>query len=130
MRAPAPSAKGFEAQREDALERRGAVLGAAHGQGAIRLRELVFQVDRATSTRRSAGRRTISREDAELWSGRDFHAAHYGPNRAVLAIAGGFDAGAAMALVHEYFDGIPAVSAAPFKDVPFPEQTRQRTPAS
>ncbi|WP_173427434.1 M16 family metallopeptidase [Sorangium cellulosum] len=125
MRAPAPSAEGFEAQRRGALERRGAVLGAAHGQGAIRLRELVFQGYWPHEHPALGAADDLA--GAELSWARDFHAAHYGPNRAVLAIAGGFDAGAAMALVHEYFDGIPAVSAAPFKDVPFPEQTSQRT---
>ncbi|WP_441290196.1 insulinase family protein [Sorangium sp. KYC3313] len=125
MRAPAPSAEGFEAQRRDALERRGAVLGAAHGQGAIRLRELVFQG--YWPHEHPALGEADHLAGAELSWARDFHEAHYGPNRAVLAIAGGFDAGAAMALVHEYFDGIPAVAAAPFKDVPFPEQTSQRT---
>ncbi|WP_437742736.1 insulinase family protein [Sorangium sp. So ce1504] len=125
MRAPAPSGEGFEAQRRGALERRGAVLGAAHGQGAIRLRELVFQG--YWPHEHPALGEADDLAGAELSWARDFHAAHYGPNRAVLAIAGGFDAGAAMALVHEYFDGIPAVSAAPFKDVPFPEQTSQRT---
>ncbi|WP_438033934.1 insulinase family protein [Sorangium sp. So ce204] len=125
MRAPAPSAEGFEAQRRGAIERRGAVLGAAHGQGAIRLRELVFQG--YWPHEHPALGEADDLAGAELSWVRDFHAAHYGPNRAVLAIAGGFDAGAAMALVHEYFDGIPAVSAAPFKEVPFPEQTSQRT---
>ncbi|WP_437528571.1 insulinase family protein [Sorangium sp. So ce726] len=125
MKAPAPSAEGFEAQRRDALERRGAVLGAAHGQGAIRLRELVFQG--YWPHEHPALGEADDLAGAELSWARDFHAAHHGPNRAVLAIAGGFDAGAAKALVHEYFDGIPAVSAAPFKDVPFPEQTSQRT---
>lgn len=125
MRAPAPSAQGFEEQRRDALERRGAVLGAAYGQGAIRLRELVFQG--YWPHEHPALGEADDLAGAELSWARDFHAAHYGPNRAVLAIAGGFDAGAAMALVHEYFDGIPAVTAAPFKDAPLPEQTSQRT---
>ncbi|MDC0679207.1 M16 family metallopeptidase [Sorangium atrum] len=125
MKAPAPSAEGFEAQRRDAIERRGATLGAAHGQGAIRLSELVFQG--YWPHEHPALGEANDLAGAELSWVRDFHVAHYGPNTAVLVIAGGFEAGAAMALVHEYFDGIPAVSAAPFKDVPFPEQTSQRT---
>ncbi|AUX37903.1 MULTISPECIES: pitrilysin family protein [Sorangium] len=125
MRSLDLSAQSFEAQRRDAQERRGAILGAAYGQGATRLRELVFQGYWPHEHPALGGADDLA--GAELSWARDFHAAHYGPNRAVLAIAGGFDAGEAMELVHRYFDGIPAVSAAPFKDVPFPEQTSQRT---
>ncbi|WP_437967135.1 pitrilysin family protein [Sorangium sp. So ce260] len=125
MRSLELSAQGFEAQRRDAQERRGAILGAAYGQGGIRLRELVFQGYWPHEHPALGDADDLA--GAELSWARDFHAAHYGPNRAVLAIAGGFDAGEAMELVHRYFDGIPAVSAAPFKDVPFPEQTSQRT---
>ncbi|WP_437589329.1 M16 family metallopeptidase [Sorangium sp. So ce1000] len=125
MKAPEPGAQGFEAQRRGALERRGAVLGAAYGQGAIRLRELVFQG--YWPHEHPALGEADDLAGAELSWARDFHAAHYGPNRAVLAIAGGFDVGEATALVHQYFDGIPAASAAPFKDASLPEQTSQRT---
>ncbi|AGP41755.1 M16 family metallopeptidase [Sorangium cellulosum] len=119
------SAQAFEAQRRDAQERRGAILGAAYGQGGIRLRELVFQGYWPHEHPALGDADDLA--GAELSWARDFHAAHYGPNRAVLAIAGGFDPGEAMELVRRYFDGIPAVAAAPFKDVPFPEQTSQRT---
>ncbi|WP_437570027.1 M16 family metallopeptidase [Sorangium sp. So ce542] len=125
MRSLDLSAQAFEAQRRDAQERRGAILGAAYGQGAIRLRELVFQGYWPHEHPALGDADDLA--GAELSWARDFHAAHYGPNRAVLAIAGGFDPGEAMELVRRYFDGIPAVSAAPFKDVPFPEQTSQRT---
>ncbi|KYG02664.1 hypothetical protein BE20_50065, partial [Sorangium cellulosum] len=125
MRSLDLSAQAFEAQRRDAQERRGAILGAAYGQGGIRLRELVFQGYWPHEHPALGDADDLA--GAELSWARDFHAAHYGPNRAVLAIAGGFDPGEAMELVRRYFDGIPAVSAAPFKDVPFPEQTSQRT---
>ncbi|WP_437576827.1 M16 family metallopeptidase [Sorangium sp. So ce887] len=125
MRSLDLSAQGFEAQRRDAQERRGAILGAAYGQGGIRLRQLAFQGYWPHEHPALGDADDLA--GAELSWARDFHAAHYGPNRAVLAIAGGFDAGEAMELVHRYFDGIPAVSAAPFKDLPFPEQTSQRT---
>ncbi|WP_437334608.1 M16 family metallopeptidase [Sorangium sp. So ce394] len=125
MRSLDLSAQAFEAQRRDAQERRGAILGAAYGQSGIRLRELVFQGYWPHEHPALGDADDLA--GAELSWARDFHAAHYGPNRAVLAIAGGFDPGEAMELVRRYFDGIPAVSAAPFKDVPFPEQTSQRT---
>ncbi|WP_437316528.1 M16 family metallopeptidase [Sorangium sp. So ce385] len=125
MRSLDLSAQAFEAQRRDAQERRGAILGAAYGSGGTRLRELVFQGYWPHEHPALGDADDLA--GAELSWARDFHAAHYGPNRAVLAIAGGFDPGEAMELVHRYFDGIPAVAAAPFKDVPFPEQTSQRT---
>ncbi|WP_437926965.1 pitrilysin family protein [Sorangium sp. So ce291] len=125
MKALDLSAQAFEAQRREAQERRGAVLGAAYGQGAIRLQALVFQG--YWPHEHPALGEADDLAGAEVSWARDFHAAHYGPNRAVLTLAGGFDPGEAMALVHRYFDDIPAVAAAPFKDVPFPEQTSQRT---
>ena len=50
---------------------------------------------------------------ASLDDVRDFFAAHYAPNNAVLAIAGDFDADAAMALVEKYFGPIPANPSIP-----------------
>ncbi|WP_437832504.1 M16 family metallopeptidase [Sorangium sp. So ce1153] len=125
MKALDLSAQAFEAQRREAQERRGAVLDAAYGQGAIRLQALVFQG--YWPHEHPALGEADDLAGAEVSWVRDFHAAHYGPNRAVLTLAGGFDPGEAMELVHRYFDGIPAVAAAPFKDAPFPEQTSQRT---
>ena len=58
---------------------------------------------------------------------RAFHAAHYGPNTAVLTIAGDVDAAEATKLVHQYFDAIPKIQAASFVDPPLPEQTSPRT---
>ncbi|WP_437675433.1 insulinase family protein [Sorangium sp. So ce131] len=125
MRAPDLSAAGFEAQHREAQERRGAVLGAAYGQGAVRLGELVFQG--YWPYEHPALGEADDVAGAELSWVREFHAAHYGPGNAVLTIVGDFDPGEAMALVRKHFDDIPAAAAAPFKDVPFPEQTSQRT---
>lgn len=55
-----------------------------------------------------------------------FHATHYHPNNAVISIAGGFDAGEALALVRRYFGGIPAGKLPAPVDPPMPEQTTQR----
>ncbi|WP_433931743.1 M16 family metallopeptidase [Sorangium cellulosum] len=125
MKALDLSERAFEAQRKEAQERRGALLGAAYGQGPIRLQALVFQGYWPHEHPAIGDADDLA--GAEIAWARDFHAAHYGPNRAVLSIAGGFDPGEAMELVRKYFDGIPAVDAAPFKDAPFPEQTSQRT---
>jgi predicted Zn-dependent peptidase len=56
-----------------------------------------------------------------------FHAAHYGPNNAVLCIAGDVDPSAALSLARGYFEGIPKVAAPPFVDPGLPDQTSQRT---
>ncbi|AUX27205.1 uncharacterized protein SOCEGT47_077860 [Sorangium cellulosum] len=125
MRAPDLSAAAFEAQRKEALARRDAALGAAYGKGPDRLGSLVFQG--YWPHEHPALGQADDLAGAELAWVRDFHAAHYGPGRAVLTLAGDFDAGEAMELVHKYFDDIPAAPATPFKDVPFPEQTSQRT---
>jgi predicted Zn-dependent peptidase len=50
---------------------------------------------------------------ASLDDVRDFFAAHYAPNNAVLAIAGDFDPDGATALVEQYFGPIPANPSIP-----------------
>jgi zinc protease len=64
---------------------------------------------------------------AELAGAQTFHASHHGTGNAVLSIAGDVDPDAAMALVHQYFDGVPRTPAAAFADPVLPEQTSQRT---
>ncbi len=46
-----------------------------------------------------------------------FHKRWYGPNNAVLVVAGDIDAEQAKTLIHKYFDGVPAI-ATPSKDLP------------
>jgi zinc protease len=50
----------------------------------------------------------------------DFHARYYGPNNAVLTIAGGFDADRAIALVRKYFGPTSAVKTTPYAEPPIP----------
>jgi zinc protease len=125
MKAPDLSAQSFEEQRREAEERRGAILASAYGQSAIRLGQLVFQGYWPYEHPILGEQDDLS--GAQLSWAREFHAAHYGPNKAVLTLAGDFDPGEAVALVHKYFDGIPSVPAAPLRDATFPEQTSQRT---
>src|SRR6185437_7280264 len=56
-----------------------------------------------------------------------FHRSHYGPNDAVLVVAGDVTPDAVMALVHKYFDAVPRVTVPAFKDPGLPEQTSPRT---
>jgi len=57
---------------------------------------------------------------------KEFHAAHYGPNTAVLALSGDFDPDAAMTLIHKYFDNIPRIQAKPFVEPKPDEQKAER----
>ena len=50
---------------------------------------------------------------ASLDDVREFFAAYYAPNNAVLVVAGDFDAGAALALINRYFGPIPANPSIP-----------------
>ncbi|HRI70439.1 MAG TPA: insulinase family protein, partial [Polyangium sp.] len=57
---------------------------------------------------------------------RAFHAAHYGPNTAVLALSGDFDPDTALTLVHKYFDDIPRIQAKPFVEPTLTDQKAER----
>ncbi len=63
---------------------------------------------------------------AELSWVRAFHAAHYGPNTAVLALSGDFDPDTALTLVHKYFDDIPRIQAKPFVEPTLTDQEAER----
>jgi zinc protease len=52
----------------------------------------------------------------------DFHRTHYGPNRAILTVAGALDLEEARALVEQYFAAIPASAA------PAPEHAKSAEP--
>lgn len=56
----------------------------------------------------------------------DFHAAHYGPNTAVVALSGDFDPDTAMTLIHKYFDTIPRITPIPFVEPTLSEQKAER----
>ena len=116
----------FDAQRkvvEDEHRRR--VSGAAYQPSSLRLEELVYQGYWPYEHPTLGSMADL--HAAKIDSVRDFHARHYGPNTAVLSIAGDVDAADALLLVRQYFDGIPRIKAAPFVDASLPEQTSQRT---
>ncbi len=66
-------------------------------------------------------------EAAKLESVAAFHAAHYGPNTAVLSISGDFAPEEAQALVEKYFGAIPKIETTKAPDPALPEQTSQRS---
>lgn len=119
------SRKNFDNQRAVVKEEyRMRVDNAAYVPAAIRLQELVYQgywpyEHAAIGTMRDL-------DAAELAWVRAFHAAHYGPDNAVLAIAGDFDEAEATALVRRYFGSAKAVSRPKVELPPLPAQTQPR----
>lgn len=120
------SAANFENQRKVVQEEyRMRVSNVAYAPSEIRLEELVYQG--YWPYEHSTIGSMADLDAAQLDSVGDFFAHHYGPNNAVLSIAGDFDPAQALTLVHRYFDSAATITKAPFEAVPFPEQTSQRT---
>ena len=116
----------FENQRKVVQEEyRMRVSNSAYAPSEIRLEELVYQG--YWPYEHSTIGSMADLDAARLDSVGDFFARHYGPNTAVLSIAGDFDPAQALVLVHRYFDSAKKISATPFEAVVFPEQTSQRT---
>lgn len=126
MRSLDVSQANFENQRKVVQEEyRMRVSNAPYVPSEIRLEELVFHG--YWPYEHSTIGSMADLDGAKLEWVKDFHAHHYGPNNAVLTIAGDFDPGEAMAAVHQYFDDIPRVDVRGFNEVQLPEQTSQRT---
>ena len=116
----------FENQRKVVQEEyRMRVSNVAYAPSEIRLEELVYQG--YWPYEHSTIGSMADLDAAKLDSVGDFFAHHYGPNNAVLSIAGDFDPAQALTLVHRYFDSAAKITKAPFDAAPFPEQTSQRT---
>jgi zinc protease len=126
MRSLDVSQANFENQRKVVQEEyRMRVGNAPYRTSAIRLEELVYQG--YWPYEHSTIGSMADLDGAQLSWVRAFHASHYGPNNAVLSIAGDVEPNEALGLVHKYFDGIPMVTASTFADAELPEQTSQRT---
>jgi zinc protease len=120
------SRESFEdAQSPVERARRRRVAGTAHEPGAMRLEELVYQGFWPYDHDGAGAPADLAA--ATLDSVQAFHAAHYGPSAAVLAIAGDVGAEEAIGLARRYFEPIPRREAAPHPDAALPEQTSQRT---
>jgi predicted Zn-dependent peptidase len=116
----------FENQRKVVQEEyRMRVSNSAYAPSEIRLEELVYQG--YWPYEHSTIGSMADLDAAKLDQVGDFFAHHYGPNNAVLSIAGDFDPAQALVLVHRYFDSAAKITATPFEAVVFPEQTSQRT---
>ncbi|MFT3764634.1 MAG: pitrilysin family protein [Minicystis sp.] len=127
MRALDITQASFENQREVVKEEEHGGLAGLFGRAGRRMDELVFR-DYWPYAHPTGG--VMADLDAAdfAWV-RDFHAHHYGPNNAVLSLAGSFDPAEAKALIQRYFGPVPRITVTPFQDVPMPEQTAPRDEA-
>jgi predicted Zn-dependent peptidase len=125
MRSLDVSQENFENQRKVVEEEyRLRVSNAAYQPSRIRREELVYQgfwpYEHATIGSMA------DLDAAELAWVQAFHASHYGPNNAVLTVAGDVDADAAIAMAKRYFEDIPRVSPPAYQDAPLPDQVAER----
>jgi zinc protease len=126
MRSLDISQANFENQRKVVEEEyRMRYSNAPYGLSGVRLDELVYQG--YWPYEHSTIGSMADLDGARLEWVREFHATHYGPNNAVLAISGDVDAAAALALARRYFEPIARIQVAPFQGGALPEQTSQRT---
>jgi zinc protease len=126
MRSLDVSQTNFENQRKVVEEEyRLRVSNAAYQPSRIRREELVFQG--FWPYEHSTIGSMADLDAAELAWVQAFHASHYGPNNAVLVIAGDVDADGAVTMARRYFEDIPRVSPPAFTEPPFPEQVSERT---
>ncbi|MBK9258594.1 MAG: insulinase family protein [Polyangiaceae bacterium] len=119
------SAASFEAERKVIEEEyRLRVANAPYGRAYWRTQELAFDGCFAYGHAPPGAPQDLARAKLE-WV-RAFHAAHYGPNTAVLSLSGDFDPDTAMTLVHRYFDDIPRIQAKPFSEPTLAEPRAER----
>jgi zinc protease len=117
--------KSFAAERKIIEEEhRLRISNAPYGRAYWRAQELAFSGAFAYAHPAPGDFNDLSR--AELSWVRAFHTAHYGPNTAVLALSGDFDADQAMTFIHQYFDSIPRIQAKPFVEPALTEQKAER----
>jgi zinc protease len=121
------SAANFENQRKVVQEEfRMRYTNVPYRMSALRLEELVYQGYWPYEHSTIGSMKDL--DDAKIEWVQEFHKRHYGPNNAVLAIAGDVDVDEALTLVKKYFDGVPKASIAPFEEgEKLREQTSQRT---
>jgi predicted Zn-dependent peptidase len=101
------------------------VSNQAYAEGMIRLRALAFQGYFPYEHDTIGSMADLDAAKFEYVQA--FHDAYYGPDNAVLAIAGDFDPDVAMDYVHQYFADAPRRKVAPpYTPPPVPEQSAPR----
>jgi predicted Zn-dependent peptidase len=120
------SQKNFENQRSVVKEEyRMRVENAAYVPASIRLEELIFQGYWPYEHPSIGSMRDLDAAQIE-WV-RAFHDAYYGPNNAVLSIAGDFDPDEAEALVKKFFGNAKPIPKVPeYAPGPMPAQSASR----
>jgi zinc protease len=122
MRSLDVSAKNLDNQRSVVKEEyRMRIENAPYVPANIRLEELVFEG--YWPYEHSVIGKMADLDAAQIGWVRAFHDAYYGPNNAVLSIAGDFDPKEAEALVQRFFGDIPRIAEIPKYD-PGPEPHR------
>jgi zinc protease len=119
------SQKNFDNQRAVVQEElRMRIENAAYAPAWVRLDELIFQGYWPYEHLAAGSMKDL--DAAELSWVRAFHDAYYGPNTAVLAVAGDFEPEQAMALIRRYFGDAKPVSPPPYAPPALAEQTAPR----
>jgi zinc protease len=119
------SEKSFAAERKIIEEEhRLRISNMPYGRAYWHIQEMAFDGCFAFGHPAAGAFEDLSR--AEVSWVRDFHAAHYGPNTAVLALSGDIDPDMVMTYVHKYFDTIPRITVKPFVEPAMPEQKAER----
>lgn len=125
MKTLAITRRKFENQRAVVQEEyRMRVTNRAYAFGLLRLYELVFQGVPPYEHTALGSMRDL--DDARVEWVKAFHDSYYGPNNAVLSIAGDFEPAKAMELVHEYFDDAQPVVSPTAPETKLPRQTSER----
>jgi zinc protease len=115
MRWLSVTAENLENQRAVVKEEyRMRVDNAPYGKSRLRLQELVFR-DYPPYAHPTIGS-MADLDAAKLEWVQSFFASHYGPNNAVLTIAGDFDADRAVEMVRKYFGGAERRAVPPFDE--------------
>jgi predicted Zn-dependent peptidase len=117
----------FENQRKVVKEEyRMRVDNAPYVKGYFRLMELVYEGYHPYAHPAIGSMEEL--DAAKVQWAIDFHSRWYGPNNAVLVIAGDFDAKAAKDQVHKYFDSVPKISKPEWSPGEFAGRTKPTGP--
>jgi len=127
MRSLNVTEEAFENQRKVVQEEyRMRVDNAPYVKGYFRLMELLYEGYHPYAHPAIGSMQEL--DAAKLDWVKQFHANYYGPNNAVLVIAGDFDPAEATKLVHQQFDKIPRVSPPKYDDAPYAGRTKPSGP--
>ena len=126
MRSLAVTQENFENQRTTVMEeRRQRIDNQPYVPSMLRINELAY--DDYWPYAHSTIGDMQDLLDAPLEAVQDFFDTYYAPNNAVISISGDFDPNEAMALVEEYFGGIPARETPSFDAPPPAKQVSEQT---